>query len=173
MSTQTLERGICFYTYKAALLRAARDEAGGCSDSASPSGLLHAGCPEELIWNPFSCYLSAGCVEQHHPGLQHAPGLPLYQPCPLLSSVLQWARSLQLGHSKLQREEWPRSLCLSPERKSIPFHKPLPHIIGGIFHLSDKTEDSCSLLLLSWVYVAKISPSCLNMTASTGQHKST
>lgn len=46
-------------------------------------------------------------------------------------------------------------------------------ITGGIFHLSDKADRSCSLLLLSWAYTAKISPSRLNLTASTGQHKST
>lgn len=57
MSTQTLERGICFYTYKAVLLRATSDEAGmilpllqGCftqgargssAGTPSPAAFLH------------------------------------------------------------------------------------------------------------------------------------
>lgn len=50
------------------------------SDSASLSGLLLTGCVEELSRKPFSYCLSAGCVKQQDPGLQHAPGPLLSQP---------------------------------------------------------------------------------------------
>lgn len=145
------------------------------SDSASPPELLHTACREELSRNPFSCCLSAGCVRQHNPELQLAPALLLSQPdlrfpCPLLSC----SRPGLLGHGK----------CWGEPQEPLPITREEIHLLlasrvsasqtmGGIFHLSDNVDDSCSLLLMSWVCVAKISPSCLNLTAGSGQHKHT
>lgn len=103
------------------------DETPHCNGSASPSGLLHTGCPKELSRSPFSCCLSAGCVQQHHPGLQHAPGLLLSQPdlgfpCPLLSSLV-CCSGTGLCSLAVASHRRSRSLCLSPERRSIPFLK--------------------------------------------------
>lgn len=181
--TQTLERGICSSTYKAGLLRAAGDEAGWwnptlqwfCLPFRAAAHRVPKGAQQEpLLLLPF-CRLCAAAPSRAAACSRSAP-LPAWPGIPLplaeLTSVLQWDRTLQLGRGKSQREQEP----LPVTREEI---HPLPqnrvsacHVIGRIFHLSDKA-DSCSLLLLSWAYVVKISPRCLNLTASTGQHKST
>lgn len=184
MSTQTLERGICFYTYKAALFRAVvmrQDaETPHGSDSASPSGLLLTGCVEELSRKPFSCCLSAGCVKQQDPGLQHAPGLLLSQPDLRLPCWAQQCAPVSQVSAARPRQGYGGAVTQEPLPVTREEIRPLlqtrvsaSQIIGGIFSLSDKAGDSYSLLLLIWVCVAKISPSWFNPTTSTGLHKST
>lgn len=133
MSTQTLERGICFYTYKAALFRAASDEAGCwnptrqrfCLSFKAASHRVRGGAQQEaLLLLPF-CRLCEAAGSRAAACSRSTP-LPAWLEAPLLSSTVC---SCEPGLccsavARLRREQWHRSLCLSPEGKSIPFCKP-------------------------------------------------
>lgn len=168
MSPQTLERGICLHTHKAALFRAASDEAGRwtptrqcfcLSSRAASHGVPGAAQQRPLLLLPF-CRLCGAAGSGAAAGSRPLP-LPAWLEAPQCAHVSQVS-------AVRPWQQWPRSLCLSPERTSISFCKPesASQIIGGIFPLSDKADYSCSLLLLSWAYMTKTSPSCLNLTAT-------
>lgn len=134
---------------------------------------LHAGCLEELSRNPFSPCISVGCVKQQ------TAGLLLSQPdfgahCTWLSSAACCCgpRLCRSAVARLWSERWPRSLCLSPERKPAPSVNRLPD--RWDFFLSLRRQ-----LLLAPCFcessrnsapVAKIPPSCLDWMVSTRLH---
>lgn len=175
VSTQTLERVICFDTYKAPLSRAASDEAGCWTTMLRWFCLSVQGRFTQGVWRSSAGTLSPTTFLQ-------AAGSSRLQVCSSPSLTLGpiapcWAKSLPLGRGKVtEGAVTPESLPVS--RKKI---QPLLQTrvsaseIGGIFF--SLWEGSCSWLLASAessrnpAPVAKTSPSYLNPMASTRLHK--
>lgn len=168
--TQILERVICFDTYKASLARAANNEARWRTST------LRWFCPSLQGGFMQGSWRSCFCRLCEAAGSRSAP-LPVWIEGPLhlaeLSSVLQWARSLPLSYGKVTTGV----VILEP----LPVREKIqPLLQARAFPL--KWDFSSLWAGSSWLFasaqfsrnpapVARISPSCFNLTASTMLHQ--